>query len=938
MRKQFLLLFLAHCSTFAQAQYRVELKGKIVDARFHRPLQEALVRIIETTNYTLTDASGLFTLSAPIEGNCTLEISYPSSITQQFTLSVYPNQLLDLGTLTLEKEDTTLVGPSEFIHLTEGELEDDTGVQGTALVLQATKDPFQQAVAYAWSSSFYRMRGLDNAYGTILLNGLVMNKIQNGRPQWSNWGGLNDVMRNQVYFIGSTPNAFTFGGIAGTQAITTRPSLLRKGKRLGISASNTSYQWRPFGSYASGLNKNNWAYAISGSYRAAKQAYWAGTNYDALSFFIGVEKKFNDQHSLSISAIYAKNKRTKNSANTQEQTALKGIQYNAYWGWQQGEKRNARYKTVEEPLVMLTHYWNKNESNTLTTTVGYQWGHTADSRLDYQDNLNPDPTYYRNLPSYYLNQIDPIYWSLAPEAFDALPQDAFKESTQASLHQASLAKTAFQSNGQLDWTSIYKTNQSFSGQSKTILYEDRQENHTLSASTTLHSVLTDHLTLDAGIHYRQWQATNFKKAIDLLGGSFYKDIDTFQEEEFRDSDLRNPNREIRVGDAYGYNYRNQAIEAEAFTLFTFHYNHWHFYLAESLKYTTYQREGQYQNPIFATTSFGKSELAIFNSMGMKGGFTYYLSGKHILSGHLAFYNQAPNLQNTFANIRVNNNLIQNLKQENLFHFDVNYNLRNPKFQMKITSYLTQIKNSTQLNFYYTEGLGLDDSKGNLISEVLTNLDKRHIGIELGIAYQISPTLKISSAAGLNQSFYMSNPNLHVYANHLLRPLDYGQAQLAHYRLANGPQTALYLGLEYRDPSFWFVNLNLSYLADAFVQVAPLKRTQHFVMDPDKMGQPYENLTAKELKQVLQQEKLPAFTLVALQGGKSWRLLNRSILGFFASIQNVFNTVYRTGGFEQARNATYAQEIAHSKGGHPLFGNKYWYGYGQNFFIQLYYNF
>ena len=31
------------------------------------------------------------------------------------------------------------------------------------------------------------------------MNGVPMNKFYNGRPQWSNWGGLNDLMRNQEF-------------------------------------------------------------------------------------------------------------------------------------------------------------------------------------------------------------------------------------------------------------------------------------------------------------------------------------------------------------------------------------------------------------------------------------------------------------------------------------------------------------------------------------------------------------------------------------------------------------------------------------------------------------------------------------------------------------------------------------------------------------------
>jgi len=939
MRVLLLLLFLAHCSNLAYAQHRVELKGKVVDARFHRPLQEALVQVSATDQYTLTDASGNFALAVPIKETCIIEVSYPSCITKRFTLSLLPHQLLDIGTVVLE-EDSTTAEQFGLIPLTDNDLDDDdSSTEGSASLLQATKDPFQQAVAYTWSSGFYRMRGLDQSYGKTLVNGLVMNKLQTGRPQWNNWGGLNDATRNQIFTIGVPPSPLAFGGILGTQMITTRAAMMRKGTRIGFSGSNTSYRWRTFGTYASGLRKNNWAYAVSGSYRGAKEGYWSGSNYDATSFFMAVEKKINPQHSLNLSGIYAKNKRAKTTANTQEQINLKGINYNAYWGWQQGEKRNARYKDLAEPLVMLTHYWDINEHSTLTTTMGYQWGYSANSRLDYQDNLNPDPTYYKNLPSYYLAQIDAAYWQLSSNEFEALSdEDPFKQATWAALQQAKGAQAAFIREGQLDWASIYQKNQQFNGQSKIILFEDRQEDRTLAATTNFHTILTHHLTLDAGITYRKLHTSNFKKAVDLLGGTYYMDIDTFQDIELRDSNLYHPNRQIRLGDTYGYNYNIAGEEAEAFTLFTFNYKRLSFYFAEQLHYTAYQREGLYKNPLFPTTSFGKSEVVLFNNLGLKGGFTYYLSGKHIFSVNGAWYNQPPTIHNTFPTIQVSNNIIPNLKPETVLGFDATYNLRTPKFQAKLTGYIANISNSTQLMTYYTEGLGLGDTKGVLLSEILTNINKRHVGFEFGAAYQLTPSLRMTTATGIGQSFYTHDPQLQLQTQQLVKPLDYGKAKLTNYRLANGPQTALSFGIEYRAPSFWFISTSFNYLADAFVQVASLKRTQNFIMDPEKVGQTFDDLTPEALHRLLQQEKLPAFSLVALTGGKSWRLLNRTILGFFASVQNLLNTTYRTGGYEQARNATYAEEIARSKGGHPMFGTKYWSGYGRNFFIQVYYNF
>ena len=179
-----------------------------------------------------------------------------------------------------------------------------------------------------------------------MINGISMNKLYDGRPQWSNWGGLNDATRNQEFTMGSGPSDFTFGGALGTQEINTRASHYRKGSRVTFSGTNTNYSWRAMATHVSGLDDKGWAFVVSASRRWADEGHFEGTDYSANSMFASVEKKFNDKHSLNFTSIYAENSRGKSSPNTQEVTDLMGYKYNSYWGWQDGKKRNSRDKDL----------------------------------------------------------------------------------------------------------------------------------------------------------------------------------------------------------------------------------------------------------------------------------------------------------------------------------------------------------------------------------------------------------------------------------------------------------------------------------------------------------------------------------------------------------------------------------------------------------------
>ena len=82
------------------------------------------------------------------------------------------------------------------ITITDDELSDDaSSADNISGLLQASRDVYLRTAAFEWSSSFYRIKGLDSENGKVLINGIEMNKLYNGRPQWSNWGGLNDVLK-----------------------------------------------------------------------------------------------------------------------------------------------------------------------------------------------------------------------------------------------------------------------------------------------------------------------------------------------------------------------------------------------------------------------------------------------------------------------------------------------------------------------------------------------------------------------------------------------------------------------------------------------------------------------------------------------------------------------------------------------------------------------
>ena len=913
------------------------VKGIVVDYNSEKPLKNVSVTIKNNSTQLLeTNDLGVFILKKLGNGNTILELNLSGYETQNFQLDLI-GTTIDLGIIFLYP---TIYGEDDFstITLTDDELNDDTNsADNISGLLQSSKDIYLRTAAFEFSSSFFRVRGLDSENGKVLINGIEMNKVLNGRPQWSNWGGLNDVLRNQEFSSGLRPSDATFGGILGVTNINVRSSEQRKGTRISYASSNRSYIHRAMATYSSGVSKNGWGYTIAASKRVGNEGYVDGTMYNANSLFTSIEKKINNNHSLSFTSITAFNKRGKSAPQTQEVFDLKGIKYNSYWGSQNGKIRNSRVKEVAEPIFMLHHYWNIDENTTLNTNLSYQFGKIGNSRIDnngtkvdgdaldgngnpYIVNLgasNPDPTYYQKLPSYGLRQgVNNVY----------------------EIEQG------FLNDGQLNWNSLYNANLNANnnGNSSYVLYEDRNDDIQFTANTILNKDISENITLNTRVQYTQLSSKNFAEIIDLLGGTGYLDADSFADSfDEKQNNLLDPLHIVRVGEPFKYNFNLYSSIIDGFVQGQFKYNKVDFYLAATISNTSHQRDGLFQNGGFPDNSLGKSDKLSFTNYGTKGGLTYKLTGRHLFDVNAGYVTKAPNLRNSFSNSRENNTTVENLTSEKILSADVSYIIRSPIVQAKITGYYTKIQGATEISFFFADGIRGDNTA--FVQEILSGIDKKHFGAEIGIEVQVTPTIKLKTAGNFGQYTFNNNPNLYLTTENNNRSIeagfingrkDFGTSHLKNYKLAAGPQTAYSVGFEYRDPEYWFVGATANFFDNVYIDIAPLTRTSNFA---DDGGIPFNDYNEDIARQLLQQERFDNYMVVNMIGGKSWKTGNQYI-SFFASIGNILNTTYKSGGFEQGRNANYRQLKEDKDLEIPVFGNKYWFGRGTTYFLNINYSF
>ncbi len=882
------------------------ISGSVHERGVNAPIGKTSLAFEGTSLQFFTDNKGHFQFDATMQGEQILVVSAPDFLSKRFVLYL-DGSPIDLGAVYLER-DIEQEQTDNLITLTDTELLDDemAGTGGFGL-LQSTRDVYLNRAAFDFGQAFFKVRGYDSRNGEVLLNGIPMNKFFDGRPQWNNWGGLNDVLRNQEYTNTLAVNPNTFGGILGNTNINLRPSGMRPGTRLSSSLSNRTYRGRLMATYALGSKANGLAYAFSASRRWASEGYVQGTLYDAYSLFGSVEYQFNRRNNISITSILASNRRGRSAALTEEVFELVGNRYNPYWGEQEGKIRNARERKVMEPIFLL-NYIHESEKIEWKTGLGYQTGVNKRSRLGYFNAPNPDPTYYKYVPSYHIN---------SPLGADFI--------------NASLAKEAFLENPQLSWDQMYAANQNTEGAAAYLLSDDVTEDKTITANSTFKYRISTPMEMGVGIHYRSTNSANYALLTDLLGAEFHNDLDTFSNTH---NDTGGSLQKIEQ-DKFGYNYGLESSLFGGFGQFQTTFKKWSAFASVAFSNFATQRNGLFTNERYLENSFGPSEEVTFSNLGYKGGVTYFVTGRHWITGQAAKLERPPTLQNIFINPRENNAVVPDIQKELLTTVDLSYHLRLPTLTGRISAFYSRFMNTTDINFFYVDsGLGSD-----FVQEVITGLDRLHKGIEFGFEYEASSSVKLTIAGNLGHYTYASDPNVEINFDTSGEDVisidgvqDLGIAGLKGLRLAQGPQTALAFGVNYRSPKYWWIGATANYLTHNYINVSTIARTNSFLLDPET-GVRFPDATAENVTNALRQRKLEDIYLLNLVGGKSW-LWGKKYISVFASASNLFDLIYRSGGYEQSRNGNYGQWQKDNLSGTPSFGPKYWYGYGRTYFLNL----
>lgn len=879
-----------------------KLTGNVYDQSTGKAVSEAIV--VAGSVQTVSDANGYFELAALNYGDLNLTINAVGFEKYEITVKIASSQNYVkaelISRVTAENERK---GISE-VNIAELEGEDDNKGQSVSGLLHSSGDVFTSTASYTLGAMYFRMRGYDSENFSIYMNGVNVNDPENGRAVWSEWGGLNDATRNKEVVNGISSSRFGFGGLGGATNIITRASKQRKQTKFTYSMSDKTYTNRAMFTYSTGLMDNNWAFTVSGSRRWGEGGYVKGVFYDAYAYFVSAEKKINNHHSIGFTAYGSPTRRGQQGGATQETYDLMGSNYyNPNWGYQNGEVRNSRVKNFHEPMMILTHYWDIDAKTKITTSLGYSFGFNGGTALNWYNSADPRPDYYRKLPSYenYISNHDP-------------DQNVINLTTQAWQNDPSKS--------QIDWDNLYQVNyrKNLKGEQASYIIEDRRnDQQTLNFNILLNKELSSNVKFDGGFEYRKYVGHHFKTIEDLLGGTYWKDIDNFAERDFsgdtikNQNDVNNPNRIVKEGDIFGYDYEINSNTGQLWGQVDFTGDKIDYYFAGSVNTTSFWRHGNMKNGHYLDNSYGDSQKYDFFNGGGKFGITYKFNGRNFLVANTQGITRAPSVYNSFVSPRTRNSVNSNMENERIWTGDINYILRTPFIKARVTLYQTMFWNQNDItSFYY-------DDLNTFVNYVIKGIDKVHQGLEFGAEVKATNTISLTAVAAIGNFRYTNNPDATITYDNGLYPDIKEVVYMKNFYVNGSPQTAGSVGISYRHPKYWFFNANLNYFGDNYLDFNAERRTIS--------AMPYANPNDPRIPSIVNQIKLDDGVTLDASLGKSWKVKQVNVNINFSITNLLDNTSLITGGYEQMRFDFDNKDI-------NKFPPKYFYGLGRTFFLNL----
>ncbi len=773
---------------------------------------------------------------------------------------------------------------------TEAQLGEDDDMSQNVTILSSNTNVYASEVGFLFSPVRFRYRALNQKYNDIYVNGAPMNDMESGQFRYSNIGGINNLTNyNKDATLPFEENNYTMTDVAGSNNYNFRASRVSQGNRLTISGANRSYMLRGMYTFGTGITSSGWAVAGSVGYRWAKRGYVEGTFYNSLSYYFGVQK-ITGNHSIAFSTWGNPTERASQGAGTDESYWIaNNYQYNPYWGYQNGKVRSSRIVNDFAPSAVLTWDWDIDRKTKLTTSLHGKYSMYKSTRLNYNNADNPQPDYWKNLPSSY---------------YDVWDSEDYNNRTAQGLADFYTAYDYLKGSKaarQIDWDRLYAANRNAAIQGSDAMYyveAKHNDNIYVTLSSILHRQLTNKSSANIGVRIGANKGMHYKTMDDLLGATQFNNINNYALGNYGEGsdavqyDLNHPNAIVKVDDRFGYDYNLMARRGVLWGNYTETFGVLHYSVSGKLNYDDMQRDGRMRNGMFADHSYGKSETAKFLSGGGKFNGHIDLGGGSNISLGIGYEHRAPQITTAFVSPEMNNDFVANLRNERIFSSEVGYQYQNSLLHFNINAYYNYFDHLTEWqNFYFD-----DINSFSYVS--MTDIRKRYYGVEAGVNFKVTSAFNVKLIGTVSEAENTNNARVRYMISTKAAYVDDKVFNKGMHE-AGTPLTAGSVILEYHSNG-WFIDLSGNYYDRIYLSYSPSYRYERTLItmatdDPTVINN-------DGTYNVPAQAKGKGGFMLDGSLGKVFRLRHGKQINLNLSVTNILNNQkICTGGYEQSRS-------------------------------------
>ena len=718
------------------------VKGEVKDALTGEPLIGAYVK--SGNALVATDFDGAFQMALP-KGPCTLEASYIGYATQGQALDCTGssvNAVFRMETLIMEEAvvsaDVVISRktPVAFTNVLPAQIQEELAGRDLPMVLNTTPGVYATQQGGGDGDARVTIRGFDQTNLAVMVDGVPMNDMENGWVYWSNWAGLDLVVRTTQVQRGLGASKLAIPSVGGTINILTGGDESANGSINYQSEVGTYGYFRNSLSGVFGSQEKGFLHFV-GSYKN-NQGFANGLESEAYAYYLKGRKTVGN-HNVSVTTFGAPQRHGQRSYQMQVYEYDTDLAAQLTDDAGQTELQDVLAGLSETSIVSRGREFNEFMVNYQEVFYNYN---EASGQVD---TTFGDVRRYNSRQNFYFKPIFTVrdVWSLSERSsLTTTAYASFGKGGGEALNSTPGSRTA---DGELDLQPMWDSHQLFefgpnglnldeNGQRKgsNFIRVAHNDHRWFGALSNFNTALTDQLNLSAGVDVRHYTGSHYRTLGDLFGADYY---DAPDDRRDQNADFDAP---LHEGDKYYYHDDGQvAWGGSYFQLEVDKYNYSAFINVSgaqswyrgidyfrpnvvTLNDTTYEvrstdefrvlgeTEWQTDTTFLTAAHPGLSTYTTdwerLNSATLKAGGNYNLNEWMNAYMNVGYLNRAPLFNSVFD---LNNNVIEGYENQYVKAIEVGFKYAKGKLASNINAYRTGWENKPVNRFYSVSGLWQD---------------------------------------------------------------------------------------------------------------------------------------------------------------------------------------------------------------------------------------